>query len=83
MKRLMMAMGLLVLASAGTGCDSEPEGSCTTSEISSGDHGIQLHEIWPTATQRRRLARQRAGGSTRGRRLAVFTLLRLPALGAN
>ena len=33
-KRLTMAMGLLVLASLGTGCDSEPEGSCITSTFS-------------------------------------------------
>jgi len=34
MKKMMMAMGLLVLANFGTGCDGEPEGSCTTQEAS-------------------------------------------------
>jgi hypothetical protein len=29
-----MAMGLVVLSSLGTGCDSEPEGSCITSPFS-------------------------------------------------
>jgi len=34
MRKLMMAMGLLALSSLGTGCDGEPEGSCTTREAS-------------------------------------------------
>ncbi|HSS38697.1 MAG TPA: hypothetical protein VLT58_08000, partial [Polyangia bacterium] len=34
MARLTMAIGLLALSSLGTGCDSEPEGSCVTSTFS-------------------------------------------------
>ncbi len=33
-KRLAMAVGLLLLSGVGTGCDSEPEGSCITSTFS-------------------------------------------------
>ena len=34
MKKMMMAMGLLVLSTDGAACDGEPEGSCTTREAS-------------------------------------------------
>ena len=82
MMRLMMAMGLLVLVSAGTGGDSEPEGSCTTSEISSGDHGIQSHEICQPDSVAAACAA--AGGRfDEGGDCALFTLFRLPAVGAN
>ena len=47
--RLLMAMGLLALSSPGTGCDSEPEGSCTTREVGSFSGGepsnYEVHEV--------------------------------------
>jgi hypothetical protein len=41
--RLTMAIGLLALSSLGTGCDSEPEGSCITSTFSTDfdTYGVQ------------------------------------------
>ena len=42
--RLAMAMGLLVLSGLGTGCDSEPEGSCITSTFSTDFDTYGTHE---------------------------------------
>ena len=43
--RLTMAMGLLVLSSLGTGCDSEPEGSCITSTFSTDFDTYGTHDV--------------------------------------
>ena len=43
--RLTMAMGLLVLSSLGTGCDSEPEGSCITTTYSTDFETYGSHEL--------------------------------------
>jgi len=53
--QLAMAMGLLVLPALGTGCDSEPEGSCTKLEVGSysGDDpsSYESHEVcYPNST---------------------------------
>lgn len=80
MKKLMIAMGLLALANFGTGCDSEPEGSCTTSEVS-GDHPYS-HEVCRADSTASACAA--AGGKfDEGGDCALFNLFHLPAAGAN
>jgi len=82
MKKMMMAMGLLVLASFGTGCDSEPEGSCKTTEISGGDHGYaESHQVCREDSTASACAA--AGGNfDEGGDCFLFTLFRFPAIGA-
>jgi hypothetical protein len=81
MKKMMMAMGLLVLASFGTGCDTEPEGSCTTTEINSGDHGVSSSQVCRKDSTASACA---AVGGTfdEGDDCFLFTIIRLPAAGA-
>lgn len=43
--RLAMATGLVLLVSLGTGCDSEPEGSCITSTFSTNFDTYGTHEV--------------------------------------
>ncbi len=53
-KRLTMAVGLLVLSSLGTGCDTEPEGSCITTSFSTdwdtyGSHDVCQEDVTASA----------------------------------
>jgi hypothetical protein len=43
--RLMMAMALVGLCAVGTGCDTEPEGSCITSTFSSDSDNYGSHDV--------------------------------------
>ena len=81
MKRMMMATVLLVLASVGTGFDSEPEGSCTTTEYGNGERGDESHQV----CRRNYTASACAaadGKFTEGDDCFLFDLFRIPAAGA-
>jgi len=81
MKKLMMAMGLLVLGSVGVGCDSEPEGSCITSEITSGDHGYSYsHQVCREDVTESACAAS-SGQFDDGGDCVLFTIIRLPTVG--
>jgi hypothetical protein len=78
--RLLMAMGLLALSNLGTGCASEPEGSCTTREVGSfsGEPGsYEVHEVCqPNSTAS--LCTPSGGKFTEGDDCFLFNLFHPP-----
>ena len=78
--RLTMAVGLLVLSCLGTGCDSEPEGSCITTTFSTDFDSYGTHEV--CKDQVTASACSAAGGQfDEGRDCGLFDLIR--AVSAN
>ena len=82
--RLAMAMGLLAHSGLGAGCDSEPEGSCTTHETGSfsGDDpgNYESHVCRPNTTASACAAS--SGTFREGGDCILFDLFHIPAAGA-